>query len=183
MEVSWYNMSQVLHWTLLLGGVYKSKHEALPSLWDDIKGCAIFSTTMSLQRFQNITRVIRFNNRSNRGERREQDKLPTIRYLWNKWETNLRRLLHPYENVTVYAQLVSFRGRCPFQQLYKPAKYRIKIWATCWKKTTYTWALQVKVVGLLIYNLGLYRETKKLSLRNKSGGKSCTWSHRRIDWA
>jgi len=95
---------------LLLGGVYKSKHEALSSSWDDIKERPIFKATMSLQRFQNITRVIRFDDKSTRAERRERDKLALIRYLWNKWEANLRRLFHPYENLTVDEQLLPFRG-------------------------------------------------------------------------
>ena len=74
---------------LLLGGVYKSKHEALLSLWDDIKELTIFKATMSLQRFQNITRVIRFDDISNISERRQRDKLAPIRCGWNKWKTNL----------------------------------------------------------------------------------------------
>jgi len=141
---------------LLLDGDYKSKHEALPSLWDDIKGRAIFKATMSLQRFQNITWVIRFDDRSNRAERRERDKFAPIRYLWNKWETNLRRLFHPYENVSVGEQLVPFRGRCPFRQYIpsKPAKYGIKILATCCTKINMIGILQVTFVDFIcLYNL------------------------------
>ena len=123
--------------------MYKSKHESLISLWNDLKGRPIFKATMPLQLFQDITRVIRFDDRSTRNERRERDKLAPIRCLWNKWESNLR----PYENVTVDEQLVSFRGRCPFRQYIpsKPVRYGIKIWAACCTKTKYAWRLQVTV--------------------------------------
>jgi len=93
---------------LLLAGVYKSKHESLISLWNDLNGRPIFKATMSLQGFQDITRVIRFDDRSTRNERRERDKLAPIRCLWNKWESNSHRLFHPCKNVTIDEQLVSF---------------------------------------------------------------------------
>ena len=35
-----------------LAGIYKSKHEPLPSLWDDHKGRAILMAAMPLCRFQ-----------------------------------------------------------------------------------------------------------------------------------
>jgi len=101
---------------------------------------------MSLERFQNINRVIRFDDRSNRNERRERDKLTPIQCLWIKWETNLRKLFHPYENVTVYEQLIPFRGRYDFFRQYilsKPAQYGIKVWAACCTKTKYAWACRL----------------------------------------
>jgi len=132
---------------IILAGVYKSNHEAITNLWDEFSGRPIFRATMSLRRFQDITRVMRFDDRSTRPARRERDKLAPIRNLWDKWETNLRRLFHPYENVTVDEQLIPFRGRCPFRQYIpsKPAKYGIKIWAACCTKTKYAWRLQVYI--------------------------------------
>lgn len=125
--------------------MYRSHGEALESLWDDRKGRPLFKSTMSLRRFQNISRVIRFDKKSDRSERRFRDKLAPIRDFWSRWETNLRKIFNPGEYVTVDEQLVTYRGRCPFKQYIpsKPGKYGIKIWALCDVETNYAWSLQV----------------------------------------
>lgn len=130
---------------LLLAGVYKSHGEAVKSLWNEEFGRPIFRATMSLERFVNITRVLRFDNRDDRPERRVKDKLAAIRVLWDKWVENLPKLYNPGQNVTVDEQLVSFRGRCPFKQYIpnKPAKYGVKIWAVCDSVSCYAWNMQV----------------------------------------
>nr|XP_020465890.1 uncharacterized protein LOC109965872 [Monopterus albus] len=51
---------------LYLAGVFKSKGESLHSLWSADYGRAIFRATMSLDRFQVISRVIRFDNLEDR---------------------------------------------------------------------------------------------------------------------
>lgn len=138
---------------LLLAGVYRSKGEALESLWDSVKGRPIFKATMSLKKFRNITRVLRFDNRQDREERRQRDKLAPIRILWDKWENNLRKMYNPSEFVTVDEQLVPYRGRCPFKQFIpsKPAKYGLKIWALCDASSSYAWRLQVYTGKIIIY--------------------------------
>ncbi|KAM4023886.1 LOW QUALITY PROTEIN: uncharacterized protein ACNLHF_024838 [Anomaloglossus baeobatrachus] len=60
---------------LLLAGVYKSCNEAT-DLWDASTGRNIFRATMSLQKFQMISRVLRFDNRDTRTK---SDKLAPIR--------------------------------------------------------------------------------------------------------
>lgn len=101
---------------LLLAGVYRSCGEAMECLWDDVKGRPIFKATMSLRRFQNISRVLRFDDKSDRADRRARDKLAPIRVLWDKWANNLKILYNPNECVTVDEQLVAYRGECPFRQ-------------------------------------------------------------------
>ena len=54
-----------------------------------------------IRRFQNITSVMRFDDRLTRNERRCHDKLAPIRQLWEKWESNIRRMFHPYVNITI----------------------------------------------------------------------------------
>ena len=132
---------------LLLAGVYKSHGEALENLWDDLKGRPIFRATMTLRRFQNIGRVIRFDKKSDRAERRQRDKLAPIRHFWDRWECNLRKLYNPGACTTVDEQLVTYRGRCPFKQYIpsKPGKYGIKIWALCDAESNYAWSLQVYI--------------------------------------
>ncbi|XP_025991729.2 piggyBac transposable element-derived protein 4-like [Solenopsis invicta] len=122
---------------LLFGGVFRSYGEEI--------GRPIFRATMSRDRFQKITRCIRFDNRADRAERRVRDKLAPIRNVYEKWNKNLSRLYNPGENITVDEQLVPFRGRCPFKQYIpsKPARYGLKIWAVCDSQNAYTWNTQV----------------------------------------
>lgn len=132
---------------MLLAGVFRSHGEALESLWDDSKGRPIFRSTMTLRRFQNISRVLRFDKKSDRNERRARDKLAPIRDVWNRWECNIQKMYNPGEFTTVDEQLVTFRGRCPFKQYIpsKPGKYGIKIWALCDSQTSFAWSLQVYI--------------------------------------
>ncbi|XP_055838968.1 piggyBac transposable element-derived protein 4-like [Episyrphus balteatus] len=99
---------------------------------------------MSLKTFKKISRVIRFDNRDTRIERRLLDKFAPIRELWNQWVEILPKLYNPSENVTIDEQLVAFRGRCPFRQYIpsKPAKYGIKFWVLCDSATSYAWNIQ-----------------------------------------
>ena len=53
---------------LILLVVYKSKHEALPSLWNGHKGRAISRVTITLRIFQDITRIVRFDDLTTRNE-------------------------------------------------------------------------------------------------------------------
>lgn len=130
---------------LLLAGVYRSRNESTKSLWDSSTGRPIFKATMSLKRFHLISRVIRFDDKNTRIERREKDKLAPVREIWNKWVEILPILYNPTENVTVDEQLVPFRGRCPFRQYIpsKPAKYGIKIWALCDSSNAYAYNMQI----------------------------------------
>lgn len=130
---------------LILAGVYRSHGESIDNLWHDKIGRPIFRATMSKNNFKIITRVLRFDNKVTRQERRATDKLAPIRDLWEKWIINLNVIYSPGENVTIDEQLVSFRGKCPFRQYMpsKPAKYGIKIWALCDSKTNYAYNLQI----------------------------------------
>lgn len=129
---------------LILAGVFKSKNESTESLWDAEKGRSIFRATMSLEYFKKISRVIRFDNRETRVERRRGDKFAPIREVWTKWVEILPNLFNPYAYVTVDEQLVGFRGRCPFRQYMpkKPARYGLKFWVLCDNKTSYVWNVQ-----------------------------------------
>lgn len=130
---------------LLLAGVYKSYGESTKSLWNKETGRNIFRATMSLETFCTISRVIRFDNKSTRQERRSRDKLAAIREIWEKWVEVLPKLYYPDENITIDEQLVGFRGRCPFKQYIpsKPSKYGIKIWTLCDSKTSYVLKSQI----------------------------------------
>lgn len=130
---------------LILAGVYKSHGESLESLWNEETGRPIFRSTMSLKQFKKLCRVIRFDDKASRTERRARDKLAPIRELWDKWVDNQQRIYVPHETITIDEQLLGFRGRCEFKQYMpsKPAKYGIKFWVLCDSVTNFAWNLQV----------------------------------------
>lgn len=99
---------------------------------------------MSLENFKRISRVIRFDDKQTRTERRARDKFAAIRELWEKWVEILPKLFNPDSNITVDEQLVGFRGKCPFRQYMpsKPARYGIKFWVLCDNNTAYVWNIQ-----------------------------------------
>ena len=130
---------------LLLIGVYRSKGESVRSLWDEFHGRPIFRAIMSLGRFLEICRVLRFDDRDNRRNIGFRDKLCPIRDLYNKWVENLPLLYVPNENITIDEQLISFRGRCPFKVYMpsKPAKYGMKAWVAADVKTKFCLNFQI----------------------------------------
>ena len=94
---------------------------------------------MSRNRFTDILRYLRFDNRATREERRATDKLAAFRDFWTLFQAQLRKFYIPGTDLCVDEQLVAFRGRCPFRQYIpsKPAKYGIKIWWCCDAQTSY----------------------------------------------
>ena len=125
--------------------MYKSYGESTKSLWDPETNRAIFPAVMSLKRFCCISRVLRFDDKS---DRRVHDKLAPIRVLWDKWVEILSKLHNPGTNVTVDEQLVAFRGRCPFNQYIpsKPSKYGVKIWTLCDSASSYVLKIQIRKI-------------------------------------
>jgi len=130
---------------LLLSGVYKSRNESVIQLWNSTDGRAIFGESMARNRFQQISRAIRFDDAHYRREHRSDDKLAPVRNVFEMWETTLSDAFVPSENVTVDEQLLTYRGRVPFKQYIpsKPGKYGIKLWMLCDSRTSYVLRLQV----------------------------------------
>jgi len=130
---------------LLLIGVYKSNHENVSQLWSLTDGRPIFNKIMSRNRFQEMVRVMRFDDAEARRARRSPDKLQPIRKVFEMWNDALIDAFIPGPNLTVDEQLLTFRGRCPFRQYIpsKPGKYGIKIWAVCDSATSYVLKMDV----------------------------------------
>lgn len=105
---------------LLLAGVFKSQNEELNELWDDDWGRPVFRATMPLHRFKMIQRCLRFDNRADRQERRERDKLAPIRSVYDKWNLNLKRMYNPGKTVTVDEQLIPFVEGALLSNTYRP---------------------------------------------------------------
>lgn len=131
---------------LILIGVYKSKNEDVALLWSRDDGRPLFNKIMTRQRFQQILKVLRFDDAASRHQQRTAtDKLQPIKECFEMWNAFLRDAYIPGESMTVDEQLVTFRGRCPFRQYIpsKPGRYGIKIWAICDSRTSYAWKMEI----------------------------------------
>ena len=124
---------------LILSGAYRSNTESLEELWSLETGRPIFVATMCIERFKQILRFMRFDDKDTRAERVQLDRLAPIRDLWDKFNANLQKPYIPSPYITVDEQLALFRGRCPFIVYIpsKPGKYGVKIWWACDSVTTY----------------------------------------------
>ena len=132
---------------MFMAGVLHCRKEALSEMWttDEVIRRSIFTASIARNRFAHILQFIRFDDKSTRAQRKENDKLAAFREIWNAFVENCKKLYEPFEEVTADEQLVAFRGKCPMRQYMKskPAKYGIKVWAAADVKTSYLYNLQV----------------------------------------
>ncbi|XP_065683301.1 piggyBac transposable element-derived protein 4-like isoform X1 [Hydra vulgaris] len=129
---------------LLLAGVFHCKNQSIKELWSKLDGISIFSTSMQRDRFVNLRRCIRFDERETRNQRRFEDKFAPLRNIMEMFTTKCKSNYNPSAYLTVDEQLVTFRGRCPFKMFIptKPGKYGMKIWILCDAETSYCINLQ-----------------------------------------
>lgn len=131
---------------LYLAGILKAGRLNVKELWDRTgTGIEAIYVTMSYNRFQFLLRCLRFDDIRDRAQRKEIDKLASIREVFEIFIQNSQRAYTPSEYVTIDEQLVAFRGRCPIKVYIpsKPAKYGIKIFAMVDVKTQYTHNLEI----------------------------------------
>lgn len=124
---------------LILAGVYRGRREPIIHLWNQERGRPTFSLAMARNRFQQITRALRFDSRETRLERRQRDKMAPIRDIHDKLAARCRASYKPGTQLCVDEQLVVFRGRCPFKVYIpsKPGRYGMKVWMCCDVETSY----------------------------------------------
>lgn len=131
---------------LILSSVKKVNHTHFLELWTaDGTGMDIFRACMSYKRFLIILRVIRFDDKFTRDERKQTDKLAAIRHLLDAFVRNCKSAYCLGEFITIDEMLVAFRGRCCFIQYMpkKPAKYGVKIFILCDSKTYFVGNIEV----------------------------------------
>lgn len=162
---------------LFVMGTQRANHRSLRQLWNE-NSYPLFRATMSIRRFQNILRFLRFDSGMTRQTRMETDKAAPIRDVFNIINENLKNNFPPYESITVDEQLFPYRGRTKFTQYMpsKPAKYGIKIWWACDSKTSYPLNGQIytgKVEGIRDVNQG-ERIVKELVAPYKNTGRNVT---------
>ncbi|XP_067625333.1 piggyBac transposable element-derived protein 4-like [Eurosta solidaginis] len=117
---------------LLLSGVTHSGYVHTKDLWNT-KSHPLYRAAMSLRRFWEISRFIRFDNGNTCQQRKQTDKAAAISDVFLMLNNCLRRYYVAGANVTVDEQLYAYRGGTGFTQYIpsKPAKYGIKVWWVC----------------------------------------------------
>ena len=130
---------------LLLAGVEKNWDLDPRQLFLNPKQNPTYKAAFGVNRFENIGRHLRFDDKRTRAERLKQDKLAAFNYIWGLFIQNCKTKFSLGAYTTVDKQLVPFRGQCPFT-IYmpsKPAKYGIKIFWLCDASLPY--ALNAKI--------------------------------------
>ena len=114
----------------ILRGVYRSSNEPVRDLWNKHAGRKIFGETMSINRFEEIRAMLRFDNRLTRSSRIQRDKLAAVRLLIDGFISNAKLCYVHNDCVTIDEQLYPFKGRCFLVQYMpnKPCKYGLKFW-------------------------------------------------------
>lgn len=100
---------------LIAAGVHRSNNVDIRDLWSESRGPAIFRATMGRERFELLTKFLRFDDRSTRQERRESDKLAAFRSVWDLFIQKCLDNYIPGEEITIDEQMIPFRGRAPFK--------------------------------------------------------------------
>lgn len=92
----------------------------------------LYRASLSLNRFWQISRFIRFDNVNTRSEHLRSDKAAAISDIFEMLNSNLRKNYVPSDCVTV-EQLFPYKGKARFTQYMpsKPAKYGLKVWWVC----------------------------------------------------
>ncbi|XP_039291956.1 piggyBac transposable element-derived protein 4-like [Nilaparvata lugens] len=131
---------------LYLAGAYKANRQCLEELWGaEGDGVEKFSLVMNLKRFKTLTHCLRFDDRTNRADRKKYDRLAPVREVFEKFVENCQKSYCVGENVTLDEMLPGFRGRCSFKQYIpsKPNKYGIKVYALVDARMTYTMKMEI----------------------------------------
>lgn len=134
---------------LYTAGVERASKRNYREFYGGLRGLPIFKACMSRNRFQDILRFIRFD-----------DKAP-IRELSDLVINNLKNSYNPGEFLTIDEQLVPFRGRCSFKKYIpsKPDEYGMKIFWICDATNWYP-------LNAIIY-LGKYDLSRSIASYNK----------------
>ena len=120
-------------------GLYLSPKTPVRLLWNSKWSPPIFAHAMSRDRFYEIMRYIRFDEKSTRSERLKQDKFTLASDLWTPFIENCVKCFNPFEDLTIDEQLMPCKCRCKYIQYManKPDKFGLKFFLAVDLKTKY----------------------------------------------
>ncbi|KAJ3598661.1 hypothetical protein NHX12_002166 [Muraenolepis orangiensis] len=122
-----------------LRGITGGKSQKLEDFWSAEMGNPVFKETMFRQKFRDIMRYLRFDDKSTRAARLLEDKFAMISETFDRFVKNSTASYTPGENITVDEQLFPTMARCRFTQYManKPDKFGIKFWVAADVETMY----------------------------------------------
>jgi len=123
---------------LLFLDATKSSKEITASIWaKDGTGKPLCISAMIQKRFLFLVYCLRFDDSTTRAQRRADDKLASIRKIYDKFVVDCEANYTPGTGCTVDECLHGFRGRCSFKQYLpnKPSKYGINVYVLAYSKT------------------------------------------------
>lgn len=132
-QLVWKNLDLVEFYAflaiLITSGANNSNTDNSIEMWQSYS-YPLYRAAMSINRFWNIIRFIRFDDANSRTERIKNYKAAPIRDIWIVLNDNLAKNYKPTSNLTIDEHLFPYRGRTRFTQYIpsKPAKYGIKVW-------------------------------------------------------
>lgn len=102
----------------------------LKELWSKEWGPQIFSKLLSRNRFYEILKLIRFDDKRTRRRRLRGDRFALFSEIWDRFICNSKRFFKPNAYLTIDEQLYPTKVRCRFLQFMpnKPDKFGIKFW-------------------------------------------------------
>jgi hypothetical protein len=108
-------------------------------LWSKEWGPPIFAATMSRDRFKEILRFLRFDQKSTRSARLINDKFALASEIWSPFVQNSQLCFAAGANITIDEQLLPCKARCKFIQYManKPDKFGLKFWLAADLETKY----------------------------------------------
>lgn len=113
---------------LLHSGAEKSNNVQAKDIFDK-SSMPFHRAVMSLGRFEQLSRFLRFDDSRTRMDRLHGDKLAPIRDIWRLFQDYLIALFVPSKHLCIDEKLLTTRNRCSFRQYIpsKPEKYGVKI--------------------------------------------------------
>ncbi|KAJ4429761.1 hypothetical protein ANN_21965 [Periplaneta americana] len=148
-------------------------------LWSERFGRPVYLATMSRNRFRELVKVIRFDDKNTREDRRKGDKFAPLREVFELMNETFLQYYCPGESVVIDEMLSLFRGRCPFKVFMKekPGKYGvlIRILADC--KERYVLRMEVyagKTEDSTPESRGPKSIVKRLATPLKGSGRNIT---------
>uniref|UniRef100_A0AAR2K205 PiggyBac transposable element-derived protein domain-containing protein n=1 Tax=Pygocentrus nattereri TaxID=42514 RepID=A0AAR2K205_PYGNA len=122
---------------LILRGIVRLP--AVHDAWSATLGVPSISKIMARNRFQDIMRHLRFDDKDTRIERVANDRFAAVSDVWGSFVANCIASYNPGRHITIDEQLFPTKTRCCFLQYIatKPDKFGIKFWVACDLKSKY----------------------------------------------
>ncbi|XP_062865170.1 piggyBac transposable element-derived protein 4-like [Trichomycterus rosablanca] len=109
---------------------------AMIESWSENYAVPAIKETMCRDRYKEIMRYLRFDNKDTRAERVKTDRFAAVSDIWQRFICNCHLCYVPGQHITVDEQLFLTKVRCPFTQ-YISTKFGIKFWIAADLETKY----------------------------------------------